>query len=221
MEILYSDNHVYLVDKPAGLLTQPSDIEWESLEVQVKDYIKEKMNKSGEVYLHAVHRLDRIASGIVLFAKTSKALERLNAMQKAQSFVKIYIVEVEGIVEEDTMTLKHYLPHDEYRAKVAEHPFLDAKVAELSYEVMERRKNSTILKVILKTGRYHQIRAQLSYVGYPVIGDDKYGAKKTISDSIHLHHAYHSFIHPVTKEKVAVFSKPQFYPKLSLSLLGF
>jgi len=221
MIVHYFDNHLLLVEKPAGLLTQPTPEESESLENQVKEWVKEKMQKKGAVFLHAVHRLDRVASGIVLFAKTTKALERLNSMQKKGAFTKIYIAEVEGIVDEDEQTLVHYLSHNEFKAQIADTPFDEAKRSELSFEVIKRKKNSTILLVILKTGRYHQIRAQLSFIGYPIIHDEKYGAKRGERKEIHLHNAYLSFKHPVTNDLITCFSAPPFYPDLKASDLGF
>ena len=221
MIIHYFDNHLLLVEKPAGLLTQPTPEESESLENEVKKWIKEKMNKQGAVFLHAVHRLDRVASGIVLFAKTSKALERLNSMQKQGAFTKIYVAEVEGIVDVDEQTLVHYLAHDEFKAQISDNPFEEAKRSELTFEVLKRKKNTTLLIVILKTGRYHQIRAQLSFIGYPIVHDEKYGAKRGEFKEINLHHAYLAFKHPVTKEQITCFSPPQFCPDLKASDLGF
>ena len=205
MKILYEDNHILAVDKPAGMLTQPTDLESESLESLAKAWIKEKYQKPGNVFLGVVHRLDRPVSGIVLFAKTSKALSRLNEALRERKFKKTYCALVEGKVTKDQDTLEHYLRHDDYAASVSSKKDPEAKLARLHYEVLTRFEKSTLLKVDLETGRYHQIRAQLSAAGHPIVGDDKYGSRQAAGGGgIALHHSHLQFIHPVTEESVVI-----------------
>jgi 23S rRNA pseudouridine1911/1915/1917 synthase len=209
--ILFHDNHIIIANKPRGLLTQPTDQSPFSLEKDVKEWAKGFYEKKGEVFLHVVHRLDQVVSGIVLFAKTSKALSRLNELQKQKKILKIYVAEVEGCVLQEKKTLVHYLKHDDHFAKAFTTQTKDALESSLEFTVLERKEKSTILKIILHTGRYHQIRAQLSAYGFPILGDVKYGAKKIADPGIHLHHAYLEFDHPVTKEKIKIFSPPDFF----------
>lgn len=211
MQILFSDNHIIVAEKPRGLLTQPTPEREQSLEKEVKAWVKKTYGKTGEVFLHVVHRLDQVVSGIVLFAKTSKALERLNASQRQKQFVKVYIAEVQGLVKEDKKLLKHYLSHDDHKALAYDHPRPDALESLLKYEVLERKTHSTVLKIQLETGRYHQIRAQMKAIGHPIIGDVKYSAKKIDDEGIYLHHAILEFDHPVTKEKIKIVSPPDFF----------
>lgn len=205
--ILYEDNHVIAVDKPAGLLTQPTNLESDSLEVRVKAWIKEKYGKPGNVFLGVIHRLDRPASGIVLFAKTSKALGRLNEAMRNKQMKKTYLALVEGSPGQKQGTLKHYLRHDEYRAYVSVHEERGSKLAVLHYEVVEKFSKTTLLKVELETGRYHQIRAQFSFIGCPIVGDSKYGSGIAMSPkTIALHHSNFVFEHPVTKQVIELSS---------------
>lgn len=212
LNILFLDNHLVVVEKPRGMLTQPTNENQEALEGKVKAFLKQKLNKPQGVFLHVVHRLDQVVSGIVLFAKTSKALERLNQASREKQFVKIYIAEVEKVISEDRKTLVHYLKHDEFKATITNRNDKEAKEAILSYQVIERKKDSTIVKIRLETGRYHQIRAQFKAFGHPIKGDFKYGAKKINDEGIYLHHAYLEFDHPITKEKIKIVSQPDFYP---------
>jgi 23S rRNA pseudouridine1911/1915/1917 synthase len=197
---LYSDNHLLVAVKPAGWLTQPDGSSTPDLETLMKEWVKKEKNKPGAVFLHAAHRLDRFAFGLVLFARTSKALSRLNEQMRAGTIRRIYVAEVEGTLIENEGVLEHYLTHEEYHAAVvaADHP--GAKKARLSYVVEERLKTSTMVRVDLATGRYHQIRAQFSAIGHPILGDTRYGAKEEKEKS-HLQCATLIFQHPVTKEK--------------------
>jgi 23S rRNA pseudouridine1911/1915/1917 synthase len=216
-QILFEDNHLIFVNKPAGLLTQPQDNCTDSLETSVKAYIKEKYQKTGNVFLHAVHRLDRVVSGIVLFAKTSKALSRLNASIREKDVEKCYIALCEGHFEKKSGTLEHYLVHDDYKAVVCSKGSPDAKLSILSYTVIEEKDASSLLKITLTTGRYHQIRCQLSASGHPIIGDKKYGSKKSFEgDLIALHHYKMSINHPVTQERLTVLSVPHWVEKKKL-----
>lgn len=210
VKILFHDNHLVIAEKPRGLLTQPTDLEPDSLEKRVKEWAKVAYQKPGEVFLHVVHRLDQVVSGIVLFAKTSKALTRLNAMQKEKKMTKHYIAEVEGLIQDDGKKLVHFLRHDEHKASVFTKPQNDALESTLIYKVIKRKANTTVVEIDLITGRYHQIRAQFSGIHHPVLGDVKYGAKKIQDEGIRLHHAFLEFIHPVTQEKISIYSKPDF-----------
>jgi 23S rRNA pseudouridine1911/1915/1917 synthase len=209
VKILFEDNHVLAVEKPAGLLTQPSGLDEISLEAQAKEWIKEKYAKQGGVYLHAVHRLDRAVSGIVLFAKTSKALSRLSEQLRERKMQKTYFAVVEGVVAEDQKELKDYLIHDDFFARVAKEGERDAKLAILKFRVLQRNERSTLLEIDLETGRFHQIRAQLSHYGHPILGDGKYQDSSS-SKKIHLHHGKLSFFHPVTKTPTTILSPHSF-----------
>ncbi len=199
-KVIYEDNHLLVVEKPAGLLTQPAPNQPESLESWAKQWIKETHQKPGNVFLHAVHRLDKPVSGLVLFAKTSKALERLNASVRAKEFQKTYAALVEGELTTGT-TLVHYLLHSEHHAQVVVKNHPQAKEARLSYKLLELRKHTSLIEIDLETGRYHQIRLQLSHVGHPIIGDTKYGSRMSF-EGIALHHTRLQITHPVTKESL-------------------
>lgn len=209
IKVLFEDNHLLLMEKPVGLLSQPSGTELSSAEERAKAYLKEKYQKKGNVYLHAVHRLDKPVSGILLFAKTSKALSRLQADMREKKMKKTYIAEVEGIIAKDEMVLEHYLVHKDREAEVSDKPLQDAKIAKLKLAVIERKERTTRIQITLETGRYHQIRAQLSFVNHPVVGDVKYGSK-IASSRVHLHHQSLELNHPVTKELLQISSSCDF-----------
>jgi 23S rRNA pseudouridine1911/1915/1917 synthase len=199
-EIVFCDNHILVAAKPCGLLTQPDDSGDPSLEAFAKEWVKREYNKPGNVYLHAIHRLDRPVSGLVLFARTSKALSRLNEQSRDQEIQRTYIAEVEGILPAKEGRLDHYLIHGDHRAIIAKESDKEAKHARLTFQVLHFKKHSTIVSIELETGRYHQIRAQFSASGHPVVGDQRYGAKGGDGKEIHLHCANLFFEHPVTKE---------------------
>ncbi len=206
-EILFSDNHILIALKPAGLLTQPDQSNDPSLEAFAKKWVKEEYHKQGEVFLHCIHRLDRPVSGLVLFARTSKALSRLNEQSRSLEIQRVYEAEVEGIMKEKIGRLDHYLIHGDHRAIVAKEGDKDAKHARLTFQVLHYMPDSTIVRIELETGRYHQIRAQFSAIGHPIKGDRKYGSKSGDGTEILLHCAKMSFAHPVTKE-VLTFESP-------------
>ena len=222
IEILYEDNHLLFVNKKAGLLTQPTPLVSKSLEEEAKLYIKEKYQKSGAVFLHAIHRLDRLASGIVLFAKSSKALSRVNETLRGQGIKKEYLAIVEGQVKIERRTLEHFLVHDEHKARVATSNERGAKRSTLTYETLKAEKDKTLLRIALTTGRYHQIRAQLAAISHPILGDEKYGSKTPFfNDAIALHHFHMEFPHPVSKEIISVkAAPPAFWPKELLTGLN-
>lgn len=207
-EILYCDNHLLVLDKPPGLLSLPSKKESDSARERGKETLKELYKKPGEVFLHPVHRLDRLASGILVLARTSKALARLSEQLKTDQWQKTYYLRYEGELPALEGTLKHTLLRGEYRTSVVKEGVEGGQIALLHY----RKRKKQVAEVQLVTGRYHQIRAQFSHIGCPVAGDTKYGAQtKPYSPGIDLHHAQLLFTHPVTKE-VLTFSSPPPFP---------
>jgi len=204
IDILYEDNHLLIVNKPAGLLTQPNEGEGSSAEELAKRYIKDKYEKPGAVYLEAVHRLDKPASGAVAFARTSKAAARLSAAIREKRCHKVYWALVEGTLEEQG-TLDHWLIHDDHYASVAIPDAAGAKRALLSYRVIGTDGSTTLVEIVLETGRYHQIRAQFAAAGHPVIGDNKYsGSRSWPSGGIALHSRTLELPHPTLQQNIAV-----------------
>ncbi len=203
VEVLFVDNHILVVNKPAGIATQPSPTSDESLEQLCKDWIKKEYQKPGNVFLHALHRLDKPVSGIVLFARTSKALSRLNESMREKKMQKVYIAKVEGKLQPMQGTLEHYLIHGDHIAHLTSSSAPGAKRAVLHYTVKEHLAGGSVVEIALETGRYHQIRAQMSAVGHPVVGDRKYGSSSTSNGiSIELQHARFTFPHPITHEQL-------------------
>jgi 23S rRNA pseudouridine1911/1915/1917 synthase len=206
-EILYEDNHLIAVWKRSSDLAQGDKSGDESLDNQIKKYIAEKYNKPGEVFLGVVHRLDRPVSGVLLFARTSKALERLNEMFKTRQIKKIYWAIVKERPPEDGSTITHYLKKNESQNKsyTYDHEVKGSKEASLSYKMLARSDRYYLLEVELHTGRHHQIRAQLAAIGCPVKGDLKYGYSRSNDDgSISLLARKVVFIHPVKKEEITI-----------------
>jgi len=200
LNVLFVDNHVLVVDKPAGLSTQPHH--GDSLEERAKAWVKRKYEKKGNVFLTPVHRLDTPVRGIVLFARTSKSLSRLNEAMRFRQIQKTYRARIEGHLKEKKGELIHFLLHKERHAEVSK----EGKKAHLSYCTLKEMADSTLVEVDLHTGRYHQIRAQFAAIGHPICGDVKYGAKKQKQEGIDLHHAKLSFPHPITKERITISS---------------
>jgi 23S rRNA pseudouridine1911/1915/1917 synthase len=208
---VYCDNHLLVALKDPGILTQPDETNHESLETIAKEWLKKEFSKPGRVFLHCIHRLDRPVSGLVLFARTSKALSRLNEQSRAQEIQRVYLAEVEGVLPELEGRLDHYLVHGDHKAILATEKTPQAKHARLTFRTLERRAHSTVVEIELETGRYHQVRAQFSAIGHPVLRDQKYGAKQGDGSEIFLHCAKLKFYHPVTKEIVSVSSNASFY----------
>jgi len=222
LDLLYHDNHLLAVNKPAGLLTQPSGTDRDNLEDRAKAYIKEVKNKPGNVFLHAVHRLDQVVSGIVLFACTDKALSRLNADMRARRFEKIYHAVITGSLPKQEGSLRHFLTHGDHRAEVAKEGDPGARECLFDYRVLAPGEvtrptdggcfvgrvtspgDFTLVEIQLHTGRYHQIRAQLAACGCPIVGDKKYGSPAPLPDGIALHHTRLKVIHPVRKAEVLI-----------------
>ncbi|MXN89947.1 RNA pseudouridine synthase [Flavobacterium sp. Sd200] len=202
LEVLHEDNHIIVVNKRVGDIVQGDKTGDKPLSEVVKEYIKEKYNKPGEVFLGVVHRLDRPTTGIVVFARTSKALTRLNELFKNRETQKTYWAIVKKRPEKDQANLVHYLKRDEKRntSKAYNKEVPDSKMASLDYSLIKQLDNYCVLEINLHTGRHHQIRAQLSAIGSPIKGDLKYGADRSNPDGgISLHARKLHFIHPVTK----------------------
>ena len=210
-EIIYEDNHLIVVNKKSGDLTQWDKTGDITLSDTIKEYIKKKYNKPGDVFLGTVHRLDRPTTGIVLFARTSKALTRMNEMFKNKTISKTYwaVTEKEPLKKQDTLI--DFLAKNEKQNKsyVKKEGATDSKRAELSYQLIGKGTNYSYLEIELATGRHHQIRVQLSNIGCIIKGDLKYGAKRSNKDgSIHLHARRLTFIHPVKNEAVVILANP-------------
>ena len=206
-DILYEDNHLLIVNKHCGDLVQPDPSGESALEDRIKRFIKERDGKPGEVFLGVVHRIDRPVSGAVLFAKTSKALVRLNEMIREGRIRKVYWALTENRPEAESGELRHYILRDgrTNRSKAFDAPRPEAKEARLKYRVAGAGTRYTLLEVELLTGRHHQIRAQLSKIGCPIRGDLKYGAKRSLpGGGISLHSRQVAFDHPVRHEQVEV-----------------
>ncbi|MGC9373597.1 MAG: RluA family pseudouridine synthase [Bacteroidales bacterium] len=207
MEILYEDNHIIAINKRVSDIVQGDKTGDEPLSEKIKSYIKKKYHKSGKVYLGVTHRLDRPVSGALLFAKTSKALGRLNEMFKHKEIKKIYwaIVKTKPPALEET--LNHYLIKNPKKNKsfAYDKEVKDAKLASLTYKIIAEADNYYLLEIELHTGRHHQIRCQLAKIGCPIKGDLKYGFPRSNSDGgISLHARRIEFIHPVKKESIVV-----------------
>ncbi|MBU6431509.1 MAG: RNA pseudouridine synthase [Patescibacteria group bacterium] len=185
LKILYEDNHLIAVYKTAGILAQGNETDEESVFDLVKKHIKEKYKKPGNVFLGLVHRLDRPVSGIMVFAKTSKGASRLSEQFRNHEVKKIYHAAVLGEMESEKGTIVSHLEKDKNKNKAFVRKFAtsDAKESELSYEVIESNGKFSLLKIRPITGRSHQIRAQLSSIGHPIVGDVKYGASKSLPDN--------------------------------------
>ena len=226
MEVLYEDNHIIAVNKTCNEIVQGDKTGDTPMSEIVKAYIKEKYNKPGEVFLGVTHRLDRPTSGVVLFARTSKALTRLNEMFKEKSKVesrkskeelstvncqlsikKTYWAIVQGAPKLPEARLENWLVRNEAQNKsyIAKPGAKEAKQAILSYKTLAKGENYTLLEVNLETGRHHQIRCQLAAIGCPIKGDLKYGAKRSNPDGgICLHARQIEFIHPVSKQDICI-----------------
>lgn len=207
IEILYEDNHLISVNKKASDLVQGDKTGDESLDLQVKKYLKKKYNKPGDVFLGVVHRLDRPVSGALLFARTSKALARLNTMFSTRKVRKIYWAVVKERPPEDEDTLTHFMKKNEQQNKSYAHntEVRGSKNATLSYRLIGRSVSYYLLEVELHTGRHHQIRAQLAAIGCPIMGDLKYGFSRSNEDgSISLHARRLIITHPVSKEEITI-----------------
>lgn len=207
MNILYEDNHLIAINKPSGQLVQVDQTGDVSLEMEVKEYIRVKYNKPGEAFLGVIHRIDRPVSGLVLMAKTSKALERMNQAFKDRNISKTYYAVVRNRPKNEEGTLIHWLSKDSNKniARAYDKETNGAARSELSYKLIKQVGDYFLLEVKPITGRTHQIRIQLSKMGCPIVGDNKYGYPRANKDrSICLHSRSLEFIHPVTKESMKI-----------------
>lgn len=206
-DILYEDNHLLVVNKHAGDLVQPDPEGESALEDQIKAYLKGRDAKPGDVFLGVVHRIDRPVSGAVLFAKTSKALVRLNEMIRRGEIRKTYWAVTEQAPDPTEGELRHWVLRDgkANRSRAFDAPRGEAKEARLRYRLLGASTNYSLVEVELLTGRHHQIRAQLAKIGCPIKGDLKYGARRSNPDGgISLHSRSIELLHPVRKEPVEV-----------------
>ena len=211
MNILYEDNHIVAVNKQVSDIVQGDKTGDISLDTRIKQYLKEKYNKPGNVFLGVVHRLDRPVSGIVLFAKTSKSLSRLNKMFKQKEIGKIYWAVVKVPPPSQKNTLTHYLVRNTKLNKSFVHnkEMPDSKLAILHYKLLFKSSNYYLLEIQLETGRHHQIRSQLAKINCPIKGDLKYGFDRSNKNAgIHLHAKKISFIHPVSKQHIVIEAPP-------------
>jgi len=207
LQILYEDNHIIAVNKKVGDIIQSDKTGDKPLSELVKEYIKEKYSKQGNVFLGVTHRLDRPTTGIVLFAKTSKALTRLNQMFKNHEIQKTYWALVKNKPEPNQAELVHYIKRNTKNntSKSYTKEIPESKKAILEYKLIKSLDNYHLLEIELHTGRHHQIRSQLSAIGNPIKGDLKYGfARSNPNGGINLHARKIVFTHPVSKEKIKI-----------------
>ena len=198
INILYEDNHLLVVEKKVGVLSQSDGTNTPDMLTILKEYLKEKYNKPGNVYLGLVHRLDKNVGGVMVFAKTSKAARRLSETIRNREFKKTYLAVCKGIIDSDG-EYQDYLKRKEYRSFVSNSK--DGKLASLTYKVLAVKDNSSLVKINLETGRHHQIRVQFSYHNHPLLGDEKYGSKGKYSLALFAYKL--EFTHPTTKEKLS------------------
>ena len=211
MDIVYEDNHLIIVNKSVGELSQSDYTRDLSLVDKVKNYIKNKYQKPGNVYLGLVNRLDRPTSGLVIFSKTSKSLKRMNKLLKERKIKKIYHAVTEKSPEPKKGTLINFLKKNQTKNKsfIANKNELKSKKAILHYTLIKKLKKYFLLEIILETGRHHQIRSQLANIGCVIKGDVKYGAKRANKDkSICLHAKNIEFIHPINEVKISLVASP-------------
>lgn len=212
MQVIYEDNHIIAVNKAVGEIVQGDKTGDEPLSERVKAYIKEKYQKQGEAFLGVTHRLDRPTTGVVLFARTSKALARLNEMFRSHEAInKTYWAIVEGMPPMASARLENMLIRKEAQNKsyVVAPGTKDGKQAILTYKTLANGERYSLLEINLETGRHHQIRCQLAAIGCPVKGDLKYGAHRSNKDGgISLHARQVEFVHPVSKERTVIVASP-------------
>lgn len=216
IKIIYEDNHLIAANKPVGMLTQGDETGDWTLMDELKKYIRRKYNKPGDAFLGSFHRIDRVSSGVVIYAKTSKALVRMNETIRDRKIKKQYYAVVDGRPSLQEINLTHYLEKDKKKniSKAYDMAKKNRKESSLSYTVLAYLDQVSLLDIQLHTGRSHQIRVQLSKIGYPIVGDKKYGAERnTQTNGIALHCKTMSFIHPVKKEEITIKADfPRFYP---------
>jgi len=211
VQVLYEDNHLIAINKRVGDIVQGDKTNDPPLSEIVKAYLKQKYNKPGAVFLGVAHRLDRPTSGLVIFAKTSKALKRMNQLFVDKKIDKTYWALVKNVPQNQKDTLTHWLKKNPKTntTKVYTKEVKDSKKAILHYKILLKLQRFTLLEIKLETGRSHQIRSQMAYIGSPIKGDLKYGAKRSNTDGgIHLHAKKVKFIHPVSKDFIVINASP-------------
>jgi len=209
LQVLFEDNHIIVINKRVGDIVQGDKTGDKPLSEVIKEYIADKYNKPGKVFLGVVHRLDRPTSGIVIFARTSKALERLNKMLREKTIKKTYWAVVKNPPIKQQDTLVNYLKKNPKNNKSTAYSkeIKDSKRAVLHYKTINKSDYYTLLEIDLETGRHHQIRCQLANIGSPIKGDLKYGFNRSNKNGgIHLHARKIEFIHPVKKERIVLSS---------------
>ena len=204
INILYEDNHLLVVEKKVGVLSQSDGTNTPDMLTILKAYIKEKYNKPGNVYLGLVHRLDKNVGGVMVFAKTSKAARRLSETIRNREFKKTYLAVCKGILDSNGK-YQDYLKRVEYRSEVSNSK--DGKLASLTYKVLDIKDNNSLVKINLETGRHHQIRVQFTYHNHPLLGDEKYGSKCKYPIALFAYKL--EFTHPTTKEKLCFITLPK------------
>lgn len=210
INILYEDNHLLVVEKPINVLVQADDTKDKDLLTLLKEYLKEKYKKPGNVYLGLIHRLDRVVGGVMVFAKTSKAAGRLSKQVQSHELKKTYYAVVCGNLKGNGHIENYLLKNAKTNTSYVDKK---GKLAILDYEVVDCRENLTLVKIDLKTGRHHQIRVKFSHIGYPLYGDAKYNSNYKKGEQIALFAKELSFYHPVTKERMTFhLDLPHRYP---------
>ena len=207
IQVLYEDNHLVAINKRVGDIVQGDKTKDTPLSEIVKTYLKQKYKKPGAVFLGVIHRLDRPTTGAVIFAKTSKALKRMNQLFADKKIDKTYWALVKNAPQKQNDSLTHWLKKNPKTntTKVYPKDVKDSKKAILHYKTLLKLDNYTLLEIILETGRSHQIRSQMAYIGCPIKGDLKYGFNRSNTDGgIHLHAKKVQFIHPVSKDPISI-----------------
>ncbi|MFM7896415.1 MAG: RluA family pseudouridine synthase, partial [Flavobacterium sp.] len=211
LQILHEDNHIIVINKRVGDIVQGDKTGDKPLSDVIKEYLKLKYNKPGDVFLGVVHRLDRPTTGIVIFAKTSKALSRLNETFKNRETQKTYWAVIKNSPPKEKDTLVHFLKRNSKNntSKAYSKEVPESKKASLTYQIIKKLDHYLVLEIDLHTGRHHQIRAQLQAIGCPIKGDLKYGFERSNSDGgIHLHARKLIVLHPVTKQILTFIAEP-------------
>jgi len=198
LKVIYLDNHLFLVNKEAGIPTQDDDINKTNLQYLAIEYLKNELSKE-TVFLHALFRLDKPVSGIVIFCRTSKSLSRMNVQSRDNKILKKYLAIIENTLEKKEGVLENFLVHGNFKANISNKNNKNAKKAILKYKVLEEKNNKSLIEIELITGRYHQIRAQFSNINHPIVGDKKYGSKTQLN-KISLECVEIKFEHPTLKE---------------------
>ena len=197
INILYQDNHLLVVEKEVGILSQSDGSNTKDMLTILKDYLKKEYHKPGNVYLGLVHRLDKPVGGIMVFAKTSKAAKRLSEQIRNHEFEKSYLAVVKGELS-SAGTYEDYLVKKDFHSYITDKDH--GKLARLKYNVIKKEKDRTLVKIELETGRYHQIRVQFASRNYPLLGDEKYGKKGKYPIALYAYQL--SFLHPISKERL-------------------